>query len=154
MGPSHTKSRPWGGDIKNYRAEVCKAIRRNGLTCSDRLQVVNTTGSSLSAQHGGFEPTCRLCPKGLGLVKLLGIPRSDCNCEAGSTDQGQQCHRSMMHIGKSVRQPSELENKSVLARRGGQQAFQPFFKLTRRALQITLDPAKFSVDFALQFLHP
>ena len=60
----------------------------------------------------------------------------------------------MTHIAQSARLPNELEGKSILARRRGQQSLQFSRKLARGPLQITLNSAKFAVDFALQLLHP
>ncbi len=154
MGPPHTKAGARGGDIQNNRTEVLKTIWGNRLTCPNGFQVMKSTGRPLSGQNGGFKPGGGLCPKGVGFIELPKIRGGDRNRKAGGPGQSQQCHRSMTHIGQSARLPNELEGKSILARRRGQQSLQFFPKLARGPLQITLNPAKFAVDFALQFLHP
>ena len=154
MGPPHTKASARGGDIQNNRTEVLKTIWGNGLTCPNGLQVMKSTGRPLSGQNGGFKPGGGLCPKGVGLIELPQIPGGDRNRKAGGPGQSQQCHRSMTHIAQSARLPNELEGKSILAQRRGEQSLQFFPKLARGPLQITLNPAKFAVDFALQLLHP
>lgn len=154
MGPPHTKAGARGGDIQNNRTEVLKTIWGNRLTCPNGFQVMKSTGRPLSGQNGGFKPGGGLCPKGVGFIKLPKIPGGDRNRKAGCPGQSQQCHWSMTHIAKSARFPNELEGKSILARRRGQQSLQFSPKLARGPLQITLNSAKFAVDFALQFLHP
>ena len=117
MGPPHTKTSAWRGDIQNNRPEVLKTIWGNGLACSNGLQVMKSTGRPLSRQNGGLKPGGGLCPKGVGLIELPQIPGGDRNRKAGGPGQSQQCHWSMTHIAQSARLPNELEGKSILARR-------------------------------------
>jgi hypothetical protein len=120
VGPPHTKTSAWRGDIQNNRTEVLKTIWGDGLTCSNGLQVMKSTGRTLSGQNGGFKPSGRIFPKGVGFIELPKIPRGDRNRKAGGPGQSQQCHWSMTHIAQSARLPNELEDKSILARRRGE----------------------------------
>ena len=102
MGPPHPKPGSRGCNIQNNRTEVLKPIWSNGLTCSNCLQVMKTTGRPLLGQNGGFEPGCGLCPEGMGLIELPKIPGCDCDCKAGGPGQSQQSHRSITHFKKSA----------------------------------------------------